>query len=36
MLHEQMATLDDDDVDTLTRSIEILDGLIDRLTERYA
>ncbi len=36
MLHEQMATLDDDDVDTLARSIEILDGLIDRLTERYA
>ena len=34
MLHEEMATLEDRDVDTLARSIEILDGLIDRLTER--
>jgi len=36
MLHEEMATLEDRDVDTLARSVEILDGLIDRLTEREA
>ncbi|MGI8506108.1 MAG: MarR family winged helix-turn-helix transcriptional regulator [Solirubrobacteraceae bacterium] len=34
MLHEEMATLDDRDVDTLARSVEILDGLIGRLMER--
>ncbi len=36
MLHEQMAMLCDEDVDTLARSVEILDGLIERLTERDA
>ncbi len=34
MLHEEMATLKDSDVDTLARSIDILDRLIARLTER--
>jgi DNA-binding MarR family transcriptional regulator len=34
LLHEEMATLPDGDVDTLARAVEILDGLIDRLTER--
>lgn len=34
MLHEEMATLDDQDVDTLARSIDIRDRLIDRLMER--
>ena len=34
LLHEEMATLDDHDVETLARAIEILDGLIVRLTER--
>jgi DNA-binding MarR family transcriptional regulator len=36
LLHEDMATLDDDDVETLARAIEILDGLIGRLEERVA
>jgi DNA-binding MarR family transcriptional regulator len=31
LLHEEMATLPDDDVETLARAIEILDGLIARL-----
>ena len=31
LLHEEMATLPDDDVDTLARAIEILDGLLERL-----
>lgn len=31
LLHEEMATLDDREVDTLARSIEILDRLIERL-----
>ncbi len=34
MLHEEMATLDDTDVAALARSVEILDGLIERLGER--
>lgn len=34
MLHAEMAMLCDEDVDTLARSVEILDDLIDRLTER--
>lgn len=34
MLHEEMATLDDGDVAALARSVEILDGLIERLSER--
>jgi DNA-binding MarR family transcriptional regulator len=36
LLHEDMATLEDDDVETLARAIEILDGLIARLEERVA
>ncbi len=36
MLHEEMATLDDGDIDALARAIDILDGLIDRLGERDA
>ena len=31
LLHEEMATLPDEDVCTLARAIEILDGLIERL-----
>lgn len=34
LLHEEMATLDDDDVRTLADAVEILDGLIARLAER--
>lgn len=34
LLHEEMATLDDEDVETLASAVEILDGLIERLTER--
>jgi DNA-binding MarR family transcriptional regulator len=34
LLHEEMATLDDEDVETLAGAVEILDGLIERLTER--
>lgn len=36
LLHEEMTTLDDGEVETLARSIEILDGLIGRLEERIA
>ncbi len=36
MLHAEMTMLCDEDVDTLARSVEILDDLIDRLTERDA
>jgi DNA-binding MarR family transcriptional regulator len=36
MLHAEMAMLPDEDVDTLARSVEILDELIERLTERDA
>jgi DNA-binding MarR family transcriptional regulator len=36
MLHAEMAMLCDEDVDTLARSVEILDELIERLTERDA
>ena len=32
LLHEEMATLEDDDVRTLARAIEILDALIERLS----
>lgn len=32
LLHEDMATLPDDDVQTLARAIEILDQLLERLT----
>lgn len=31
MLHEEMAALDDEDLATLARAVEILDGLIDHL-----
>ena len=31
LFHEEMATLPDEDVATLARAIEILDGLVDRL-----
>jgi DNA-binding MarR family transcriptional regulator len=33
LLHEEMATLPDEDICTLARAIEILDGLIDRLND---
>jgi DNA-binding MarR family transcriptional regulator len=33
LLHEEMATLPDEDVRTLAHAIEILDGLIERLAE---
>jgi len=36
LLHEDMAALDDDDIETLARAVEILDGLIDRVKERGA
>jgi DNA-binding MarR family transcriptional regulator len=36
MLHAEMAMLPDEDVDTLARSVEILDELIERLMERDA
>ena len=34
LLHEEMATLDDDDVRTLVRATEILDRLVERLSGR--
>jgi DNA-binding MarR family transcriptional regulator len=34
LLHEEMATLPDEDVCTLVRAIEVLDGLIERLEEQ--
>ena len=34
LLHEEMAMLEDRDVDTLGAAIEILDGLIEQLEER--
>jgi DNA-binding MarR family transcriptional regulator len=34
LLHEEMATLPDDDVKTLARAIDVLDELIARLCER--
>jgi DNA-binding MarR family transcriptional regulator len=36
MLHSEMVMLDDDDIDALARSVEILDRLIDRLSEEQA
>jgi DNA-binding MarR family transcriptional regulator len=36
LLHEEMATLPDGDVAALARAVEILDGLIERLTERHS
>ncbi len=32
LLHEEMALLDDEDVEVLARATEILDGLVDRLS----
>ena len=34
LLHEEMAALEDDEVETLASAIDILDGLIERLGER--
>ncbi len=34
LLHEEMATLEDSEIDTLAAAIEILDRLIERLTQR--
>lgn len=34
LLHEEMATLDDDEVETLAAAVDILDRLIERLGER--
>lgn len=34
LLGEQLASLPDEDVATLARAVQILDGLIDRLKER--
>ena len=34
LVHEEMATLDDDDVETLARAIDVLDELIERLEDR--
>jgi DNA-binding MarR family transcriptional regulator len=34
LFHEEMATLPEEDVCTLARAIEILDGLIERLEEQ--
>lgn len=34
LLHEEMATLPDEDVTALARAVEVLDELIDRLRER--
>jgi DNA-binding MarR family transcriptional regulator len=34
LLHEEMATLPDEDICTLARAIEILDGVIERLNEQ--
>jgi hypothetical protein len=34
LVHEEMATLDDADVETLARAIDVLDELIDRLEDR--
>jgi DNA-binding MarR family transcriptional regulator len=31
LMHEEMATLSDEDLCTLSRAIEILDGLIERV-----
>jgi DNA-binding MarR family transcriptional regulator len=31
LLHEDMATLEDEDVEALARAVEILDEMIDRL-----
>jgi DNA-binding MarR family transcriptional regulator len=36
LLHEEMATLPDEDVETLAEAIEILDRLIGRLNDRAA
>lgn len=34
LLHEEMATLDDDEVETLAAAVQVLDKVIDRLSRR--
>jgi DNA-binding MarR family transcriptional regulator len=34
LMHEEMATLDDDSVEVLARAVDVLDELVGRLTER--
>ncbi len=34
LVHEEMATLDDEDVETLARAVDVLDELIERLEDR--
>ncbi len=34
LMHEEMATLDDESVEVLARAIDVLDELVERLTER--
>jgi ubiquinone biosynthesis protein UbiJ len=34
LLHEEMVALDDDEVETLAAAVEILDRLIERLSQR--
>jgi DNA-binding MarR family transcriptional regulator len=34
LMHEEMATLDDESVEVLARATDVLDELIERLTER--
>jgi DNA-binding MarR family transcriptional regulator len=34
LLHEEMEALDDEEVETLARAIDVLDQLVERLTER--
>lgn len=34
LVHEEMAALDDEDVETLARAIDVLDELIERLEDR--
>jgi DNA-binding MarR family transcriptional regulator len=36
LLHEEMATLPDEDVETLARAVDVLDQLVARLKERGA
>jgi DNA-binding MarR family transcriptional regulator len=34
LMHEEMATLDDESVEILARAVDVLDELVERLTER--
>jgi hypothetical protein len=36
LMHEEMASLGDEDVETLVRAIDVLDKLIERLQDREA